>query len=210
MIDSVAKHLDAIDGVFFDFGGVIAHSVKFASWAVLDYCVESGIDRAKALEEISHDRAAGDIGDISLFSSYERIARQFGVAAPPEDFARRAVALDCEGWTNFAPETISLMKELKSLGRKIGVLSNMSREFFSGYFCGVAAPIRALLDAEVISSQEHLAKPDPAIYALASKRIGIPPARLLFLDDIERNVIAARRCGWRAERYVLDPDAALR
>lgn len=210
MTDIVARHLSAIDGVFFDFGGVVAHSVKFETWAVLNYCVENGIDRKVALEEISRDRAAGDIGDISLTDSYLRIARKFNVATPAEEFASRAVALDCEGWTNFAEETIALMKELKGLGRRIGVLSNMSREFFAGYFCGAAAPIRALLDVEVISSREHLAKPDPAIYALASARIGIPPEKLLFLDDIERNVLAARACGWRAERYVLDPDAALR
>ena len=45
-------------------------------------------------------------------------------------------------------KTIALMKELKGLGRRIGVLSNMSREFFAGYFCGAAAPIRALLDGD--------------------------------------------------------------
>lgn len=210
MTDNIASHMDSIDGVYLDYGGVVAHSVKFRDWAVLDYCERCGIDRGAALAEIQADRAAGDIGDIGLADSYRRIAAKFGIAVPAEEFARRATALDCEGWVDFAPETLALISEFKAAGKKVGVLSNQSREFYEGYFCVAGAGIRAMLDAEVISAVEHLRKPDPAIYALASRRIGIAPGRLLFLDDLEPNVEAARSCGWRAERYVLDSDAALR
>ena len=48
---------------------------------------------------------------------------------------------------------------------------------------------------------ERLVKPDRPIYDLAAKRLGLAPHDLLFLDDTESNVLAARRWGWRSHVY---------
>lgn len=45
-----------------------------------------------------------------------------------------------------------------------------------------------------------LAKPDDAIYARFEELSGFGPGTILFFDDLEENVAAARRRGWRAER----------
>lgn len=209
MLDTVARHLDATDGVFFDFGGVVVHAPTTSNWGVLDYCESNGIDRAFALSEITRMRRATDGGDMSLEESYRIIAEEAGANVEP-GFAKKATELDCAAWANLADETFALMKELKGFGKKIGILSNMSRDFFSTQYCRVAAHIRAICDAEIISGFLGITKPDPRIFALASQKIGIAPDRLLFLDDIQGNVEAARNCGWRAERYSLDVDAALR
>lgn len=209
MIDMVARHLDSVDGVFFDFGGVVVHAPTASGWCVLDYCERQGIDRAFALAEISRMRRATDGGEMALEECYRIIAKGAGVNVEP-GFAKKATELDCATWTNLADETFELMKELKAAGKKIGILSNMSRDFFSTQYCRVAAHIRAICDAEIISGIIRITKPDPRIFAFASEKIGIAPDRLLFLDDIQGNVEAARRCGWRAERYSLDADAALR
>jgi 2-haloacid dehalogenase len=55
--------------------------------------------------------------------------------------------------------------------------------------------------AVVVSGKEKLAKPDPAIFRLAEARFGHPPSSMLFIDDSERNVDAARACGWQAHRF---------
>ncbi len=154
-------------------------------------------------------RRATDGGEMTLEECYRVIAEGAGAKVEP-GFAKKATELDCATWTNLADETFALMKDLKAAGKKIGILSNMSRDFFSTQYCRVAAHIRAILDAEIISGFVGITKPDPRIFALASEKIGIAPARLLFLDDIQGNVEAARRCGWYAERYSLDADAALR
>lgn len=209
MLEIVARHLDAIDGVYFDFGGVVVHAPTADNWAVLDYCESQGIERQFALEEISQMRRAVDAGDMALTECYRLIAEKAGVTPEP-GFADKAVQLDGDAWTNIADETWSLMLELKAAGKKVGVLSNMSRDFFARHYCKAAAHVHALCDAEVISAIDGFTKPNPAIYALAAKKIGCEPGRLLFLDDIQRNVDAARACGWRAERYALDTQAALR
>lgn len=209
MLDAVARHLDEIDGAFFDFGGVVVHAPTASEWSVLDYCERNGIDRAFALSEIARMRRATDGGEMTLEECYRAIAEGAGANVEP-GFAKKATELDCATWTNLAEETFALMKELKAAGKKIGILSNMSRDFFSTQYCRVAAHVRAICDAEIISGFVGITKPDPRIFALASEKIGIAPGRLLFLDDIQGNVEAARRCGWHAERYSLDADAALR
>ncbi len=49
----------------------------------------------------------------------------------------------------------------------------------------------------VDSSREGMRKPDPAIYHLTQERLGVDdPASILFLDDAEGNIVAARELGW--------------
>lgn len=44
-------------------------------------------------------------------------------------------------------------------------------------------------------------KPDRAYYQFVEKTLGLEKESILFLDDAERNVIAAREFGWYAETY---------
>jgi FMN phosphatase YigB (HAD superfamily) len=48
-------------------------------------------------------------------------------------------------------------------------------------------------------------KPDAAIYRAMEQASGVAASRILFFDDREENVEAARACGWRAEP--IDRDA---
>lgn len=53
-------------------------------------------------------------------------------------------------------------------------------------------------DVLVYSHEVGLAKPDPAIYELTTKRLGVRPEEIAFLDDQPGNVAAARDHGWHA------------
>ena len=90
---------------------------------------------------------------------------------------------------------------LKAQGKKLGILSNMSPDFYDRLFVPRAADYRALVDVEVISGLEKLYKPERPIYDLTQRRMGLSPERLLFLDDTPVNVNAARSYGWQAEVY---------
>lgn len=52
--------------------------------------------------------------------------------------------------------------------------------------------------AAVVSSEVGLRKPDPDIYLLAAERVGVDPARCVFVDDLEVNLAAARELGMTA------------
>jgi 2-haloacid dehalogenase len=53
----------------------------------------------------------------------------------------------------------------------------------------------------VVSGIEKIAKPDPAIFALAAQRFCLAPGMMLFIDDNEANVTSARACGWQAYHF---------
>ncbi len=53
-------------------------------------------------------------------------------------------------------------------------------------------------DWTFVSHELGMMKPNPAIYEHAIATVGLPPEQLLFLDDYEDNVLAARTLGMRA------------
>lgn len=68
--------------------------------------------------------------------------------------------------------------------------------------------VLALFDVVIESSQVGIRKPDPAFYRLACDRLGIEPDEAVFLDDLGRNLKAARRLGMTTIK-VEDPDRAI-
>jgi putative hydrolase of the HAD superfamily len=59
-----------------------------------------------------------------------------------------------------------------------------------------------ITDDIVYSHEVGLAKPDPAVYDLTTRRLGVQPAEVVFLDDVAANVDAARAAGWHAVHHV--------
>jgi putative hydrolase of the HAD superfamily len=72
-----------------------------------------------------------------------------------------------------------------------------------------------LCDLIIYTHEEGIAKPDPRIFALTCKRLGVQPTQMLFLDDSQRSVAAARTLGIHAihfretEQAIADVQACL-
>lgn len=56
-------------------------------------------------------------------------------------------------------------------------------------------PIFQLLDGQVISSEEHIVKPEQAIYECICQRFGLKPWECVFADDKLENITAAKTYG---------------
>jgi len=56
----------------------------------------------------------------------------------------------------------------------------------------------AMTDLIVYSHEEGMNKPDRRLYERAWRRLGVQPEEMLFLDDAEPNILAARECGVHA------------
>jgi epoxide hydrolase-like predicted phosphatase len=56
----------------------------------------------------------------------------------------------------------------------------------------------AMTDLIVYSHEEGMSKPDRRSFELTWRRLGVQPQEMLFLDDVEPNVLAARECGVHA------------
>jgi len=86
---------------------------------------------------------------------------------------------------------IEAVRRARAHGLKTGLLSNSWGNRDSYEF----EHFDALFDAVVISGEVGLRKPDPAIYALAAREVGVAPQQCVFVDDIATNVRGAVAAG---------------
>jgi putative hydrolase of the HAD superfamily len=91
---------------------------------------------------------------------------------------------------------------VRERGLKAGILSNSgpgAREAERPW------GFEEMTDDIVYSHEVGLGKPDPAVYDLTARRLGVEPEQIVFLDDVLANVEAARAAGWHT---VLHEDTA--
>jgi HAD superfamily hydrolase (TIGR01509 family) len=103
--------------------------------------------------------------------------------------------------------TADLVRALRPRYR-LGILSNADRTLRDRLRNGL--PIYDLFDDVVCSAEVGMAKPEPAIYALACERLGLPPGACVFVDDHEPNIAGAEAVGLRAVLYRVDHGDDLR
>ena len=53
----------------------------------------------------------------------------------------------------------------------------------------------------MVSAEEGAAKPDPAIYRIALRRLGVKPREAVFVDDVAANVEAACALGMHGVQF---------
>lgn len=95
------------------------------------------------------------------------------------------------------PGMHELVAELDEAGVPLFAITNFSHEFwppFRAEWPGLFDRFRDI----VVSGDERLVKPDPAIYRLALARFGLEPHETVFIDDNSANVAGAQALGIRA------------
>ena len=97
------------------------------------------------------------------------------------------------------PQTEAAMEALALVGVPQYGLTNMWTGTWP-FVQSLSPAFRHLRDT-VVSAEEGLIKPDPAIYAVALARTGLEPADLLFVDDSAANIEAARALGFHVHRF---------
>lgn len=93
----------------------------------------------------------------------------------------------------FFPGASELVDDARARGLRVGIVSNWSPRLPALLDqLGLASR----LDCIVCSAIERLEKPDPRIFELALSRLGVAPHEALHAgDDLERDVLGARRAG---------------
>ncbi|HEV3363415.1 MAG TPA: HAD-IA family hydrolase [Acidimicrobiia bacterium] len=107
------------------------------------------------------------------------------------------------------PETMALAQEVAAAGAPVAMLSNDLTAFHGAdWVAGVIAfrDIGPLLDAVSLGAR----KPEPAAYAAATARLGVPPSNVVFTDDLEDNTRGAEAAGLSAVRFdIADPRGSI-
>ena len=184
MLDS--KILDR--SIIFDWGGVLMQTV--------DREPRFRWDRRLALpkgsvEAVVHGIEAWDrvqLGEIGIVEYWEKVRSQLGLS--PTLLAE--LRNDFYSGDRLNEELITLIKNLRSRGIQIGLLSNNSLELRDML---EAMRLDKLFDALVVSAQIGFMKPAPQAYYIVLEKLKMAPGQALFVDDFQQNIEGALAVG---------------
>jgi 2-haloacid dehalogenase len=151
------------------------------------------------------------IEDIDLYGWHDTLdgGRPFAEAAAELSETFPAYAALISAWGERFGETIgdpvpgvhALVRELNARGVPLFAITNFSADFWPAFYEKERAFFGLFRDI-VVSGEEKLLKPDPALYYRALDRFGLKPEEALFIDDRAINVEGARAVGMRAHLFV--------
>ena len=95
--------------------------------------------------------------------------------------------------------TADVLRRLKAKGYGIYGLTNWSAETFP--MIRDTYPVFGEFDGIVVSGEEHLLKPNAAIYHCLLERYNLQPEESIFIDDNADNVAAAKAVGMESVRF---------
>lgn len=107
----------------------------------------------------------------------------------------RTVLSNVKGMIQRYDYAIPWIKELKNKGYKIYVISNFARK--AHMECMEALDFLKEIDGGILSYQVRLIKPSPEIYQLLCSKYGLKAEECVFIDDLPKNVEAAKREGMK-------------
>ena len=150
------------------------------------------------------------IEDIDLWGWHDTLdgGRPFDEAAAElsEKFPDYAHLISA--WGDRFGETISdpipgvheIVAELEARGVPLFAITNFSADFWRPFRAREDAFFSRFRDI-VVSGEEKMMKPDPALYYRALDRFGLKPAEALFVDDRKINVEGAEAVGMKAHLF---------
>jgi 2-haloacid dehalogenase len=96
-------------------------------------------------------------------------------------------------------ETVEVLKLLRDNGMRVLALTNWSRETFP--MARERYDFLHWFEGILVSGEEGLVKPDPAIFRRLISRFDVDVSRAIFIDDSMRNVNGARQVGLEAIHF---------
>lgn len=184
-----------IRAVIFDFGGVLVRTRDSSGrrkWEDRLGLREGQLSDVVFDSQVSQRATLGHVPESAVWAN---VGTALGLSgAEVEELGR-------DFWAGDALDIklVAFLRGLRSQYRT-AILSNAwssARDAFVDRF-GLADAV----DLMVISAEEGVAKPDPAIYRTAVERLGVLPEEAVFVDDMPANVDAARAVGLKAVRFV--------
>jgi epoxide hydrolase-like predicted phosphatase len=179
-----------VKGLLVDFGGVLTTSV----WdSFSDFCREEGLEEDRVKQVFRADpRAIELLRELETGKlTEEEFSEQFGPLIEienPDGLVDRLFA----GMEPDEP-MIEAVKRARAGNVRTGLISN---SWGRGRYDRDAFP--EMFDGVVISGEVGLHKPQPEIFELGAKLIGLEPSECVFVDDLRENCEGAEAIGMTA------------
>lgn len=183
-----------IRNVIFDMGGVLLRwdPPNFVAQVVPDPAQQAIVRREIFEHPEWHEF---DRGSITVDHAVERFGQRAGLSP---DQMRTLLRTANESLTPI-PGSIELLEDLAAAGLHLYLLSNMPVSTYE-YLTKNHDFFRHFREL-VISGAILMIKPEPAIYKHLVAKTGIVPAESVFVDDLLKNIVAARECGLHAIQF---------
>jgi putative hydrolase of the HAD superfamily len=192
-----------IEAIVSDFGGVLTTPLSTGFLRIQD---DVGVPRdafARAMQAATAEAGVnplyrletGEIPEQAFLAALERhLAELLGREVTLHGFGERYLAaLDPND------ELFAYYRRLHEGGVRFAMLTNNVREWEPHW--RTKLPIDDIFETVVDSAFVGFRKPDPRIYAIALERLGLPAEACAFVDDLERNVVAARELGFHGVHF---------
>jgi glucose-1-phosphatase len=191
-----------VKALLFDLGGVVINISFERTFATLGQY--AGIDPAVLKSRfiaddpyMRHERGEADAAE--YFAS---LRQTFDVQLTDEQLL--------EGWNAIFlgefSETVTLLRQLKTT-MPLYAFSNINpshKQFVMTHY----PETLALFDRVFFSCDIGMRKPEPRAFAFVASSMGVAPAEVLFFDDSEANVTAAKAAGMQAVLVLSPADVA--
>ncbi|MBR7071093.1 MAG: HAD family phosphatase [Clostridia bacterium] len=188
--------------IIFDFGRVL---VQFETEEMTKHYIHDPAD-VQLAAPIIFDRLYWDRSDEGTMTD-EEIKDAF-CKRLPERLRKGSCEVMDHWYLHLTPieEMAQLVRDLKSQGKKLYLLSNISNNFADGYTQNPS--LKALLelfDGLVFSAKIHMVKPHREIFEYLLNRYELQPNECTFIDDNPANVNTAKELGMQV--YLFDGSA---
>jgi epoxide hydrolase-like predicted phosphatase len=183
-----------VQAVIFDYGGVLMRTADPAPRQELEqrFGLPSGGASRLVFGSPRWDEA--QLGRIDSVEFWADVGQRLDLdAGRLEEFRRAFWAGD-----RLDGDMVALIRHLREAGYRTALLSNNPADLRQRV---QELGIADAFDVVVISGDEGLMKPDPAIFERTLVRVGVRAERAVFVDDSQVHVAAARQVGLQATRF---------
>jgi putative hydrolase of the HAD superfamily len=151
------------------------------------------VDADAFVADLFAEEQAAMVGERRFRSVIEEVATRWGIGHLAGDLLGH--------WCRVvpSPDVVALVRRLRASGLPCHLASNQN-DHRAAHLRG-ALGYDELFDATYFSCDVGALKSDPAYFTRVVASLGLPPARLLFVDDKDEFVDVARSCGLRAARW---------
>ena len=144
-------------------------------------------------------------GSIPREEFFEAVRRAFGITTSIEELVTRYYLEYPECFT-VARDTIDALRNLRSQGWKVGVVTNGPPSQMRKLEC---TALVGEVDAVCISETIGAWKPDPVIFEEAARRCGLPLRGWMVGDSVSADIVGGQGCGlrtvWMSRGRAWDP-----
>lgn len=192
-----------IKAIVSDFGGVLTTPLMPSFLSLQDEIGVSPENFGKALRAITEEDGVNPLyamerGEITEVAFLERLGAGLEPLLNHEPHLHRFRELFIGG-LDANPSMIGLMRELKSTGKRMAMLTNNVREWEPLW--RAMLPVDEIFEMVIDSAFVGCRKPEARIYELTMERLDLPAEACILIDDMLPNCEGAREIGMSAVHF---------